>query len=69
MNYREKIGQRIKEIRTEKGISTYRLAELTGLKQPNIVRIESGKYSTGIDILSNIAAALDCEIDFTDKRK
>jgi len=67
MEERIKIGNRIKELRQKRGISTYQLAELTGLKQPNIARIESGKYSTGVDILSKIAAALACDLDFIEK--
>lgn len=64
MNERERIGSRIKEIRKLRGLSTTQLAELTGLKQPNIVRIESGRYSTGLDILCKIAEALSCRLDF-----
>ena len=64
---RIRIGNRIKELRQKRGISTYQLAELTGLKQPNITRIESGRYSTGVDILSKIAAALGCDLDFIEK--
>ena len=66
MNERVRIGNRIKELRQKRGISTYRLAEMTGLKQPNIARIESGRYSTGVDILSKIAAALGCDLDFVE---
>jgi len=66
MTERERIGLRIKEIRTKKEISTYKLAELTGLKRQNISRIESGRYSTGIDILSKIADALGCRIDLVE---
>ena len=64
MNHREKIGNRIREIRQKKGISTYQLAEMTGLKRPNVARIESGKYSTGLDLLARIADALECTLDF-----
>lgn len=66
MTDRERIGNRIQEIRTKKGLSTYKLAEMTGFEQSNISRIESGRYSTGIDILSKIAHALGCEIDFVE---
>jgi len=51
----------------KKGISTYKLAEFTGLKQQNVSRIELGRYSTGIDVLGKIADALDCSIDFIEK--
>ena len=64
---RVRIGNRIKELRQKRGVSTYQLAEMTGLKQPNIARIESGRYSTGIDVLSKIASALGCDLDFVEK--
>jgi len=63
MTDRERIGRRIKEIRIKKGMSQFKLAELIGLRQQHIARIESGLYSTGIDILSKIADALGCKID------
>ena len=50
MNDRERIGKRIAQLRMEAGISQYKLAELTGLAPGNIARIETGKYSTGIDL-------------------
>jgi transcriptional regulator with XRE-family HTH domain len=64
MNDRERIGSRIIQLRNERGISQVQLAEKTGLRQQNISRIESGKYSTGLDILAKIAEALNCRIDF-----
>ena len=65
---RERIGKRIREIRTEEGLSAYQLEFKTGLKRQNIERIELGKYSTGIDILGKIADALGYEIDFVKKK-
>ena len=64
MDERIRIGNRIKELRQKRGLSTYKLAEMTGLNQPNICRIEAGRYSTGIDILAKIASALRCRLDF-----
>lgn len=61
---RKRIGNRIRELREQAGISQDRLAEMTGLYKQNISRIESGKYSTGIDIISKIAQALGKKIDF-----
>lgn len=60
---RKRIGLRIKQLREEQGLTQLQLAERTGLKQQNIGRIESGKYSTGQDILSTIAAALGKRLD------
>mgnify|MGYP000572757880 FL=1 len=67
MNARERIGKRIAEIRKQKGISQAQLSELTGIAPGNIARIELGKYSTGIDILSKIAQALSYRIDFIEE--
>lgn len=67
MNERERIGKRIAEIRKAKGLSQAKLSELTGIAPGNIARIETGKYSTGIDILSKIANALGYKLDFTEK--
>lgn len=42
------------------------LARLTGVDAANLSRIEKGKYSVGIDILSKIAAALGKKIELVD---
>ena len=59
---RHRIGSRIKELREQAGMTQQDLADATGLKRPNISRIELGKYSTGIDILCKIAAELGKEL-------
>ena len=64
MDDRLRIGELIKKIRIEKGLSQADLADLTGLKQHHVSRIEKGLYSTGVDILSSIASALGKKIDF-----
>jgi len=64
MNERERIGLRIKELRTSANLSQEKLAELAGVGQGHIARIEQGKYSTGIDVLAKIAEALNVKIDF-----
>lgn len=60
------IGQRIRQLREEAGMTQDQLAEQTGLLRPNINRIENGKYSTGQDILSKIAAVLGKKLDIVD---
>ncbi|EEF91977.1 helix-turn-helix domain-containing protein [Bacteroides cellulosilyticus] len=67
MNDRERIGKRIAEIRKSKGLSQAKLAELTDIAPGNIARIETGRYSTGIDLLSKIADALGYKLDFIEK--
>lgn len=63
MNERERIGQKIAQLRTERGLTQTTLAEKAGLNQSNIWRIENGKYSVGIDILAKIAEALEAKVD------
>ncbi|OUQ14475.1 hypothetical protein B5E84_16135 [Lachnoclostridium sp. An14] len=57
------IGERIKKIRTEKGISTYQLSELTGISQSSISKLENGHRKADIEILMKIARALNISID------
>ena len=60
---RERIGKRIKELREAKKMEARDLAILTGIDAANLSRIEQGKYSTGIDILSRIAIVLNAHLD------
>ena len=60
---RKRIGERVRQLRIEKGMTQDQLAELTGLKRPHITRIEAGSYSVGFDTLQAIARALDCTVD------
>ena len=64
---RKNIGKKIAAIRNEKGWTQRQLADKCGLQQSHIARIEQGKYSVGIDILTTIVSALDKEIKFVDK--
>lgn len=51
------IGE-IVNARNEKGISQRQLEELTGIKQPAIARIETGKNSPSLDTVVKVLAAL-----------
>lgn len=51
-------GQNIKNARVEKGLSTYRISELTGISQSGISKLENGKRSIKVDDLIRIAKAL-----------
>jgi DNA-binding XRE family transcriptional regulator len=61
---RRRIGRRIAEIRKDRQMTQSQLAELCGLQQAHIARIETGKYSVGLDTLALIASALNAKIDF-----
>ena len=60
---RTRIGKKIRQIREEKGIEAKDLARLTNIDAANLSRIEQGKYSVGLDILSKLASALGHHID------
>ena len=60
---RVSIGRRIRELREAKRMEARDLALLTGIDAANLSRIEQGKYSTGVDILSRICVILDAHLD------
>lgn len=60
---RNRIGSKIRRIREAKGIEAKDLAKLANLDAANLSRIEKGKYSVGLDILSRIAFVLGYQID------
>ena len=57
------IGEKIKELREDKGISQYRLAELTGINRSTINRYENGAIQKiSFDNLIKICEALEIDI-------
>lgn len=64
---RKRIGERIALLRMARGLSQQQLAEMTGLAQQNIARVENGKYSSRLDTLAVIAEALGCKVGFVIK--
>ncbi len=60
---RVRIGKKICEIREEKGIEARDLAKSANIDAANLSRIEQGKYSVGIDILSKLAFVMGYHID------
>ena len=61
-----RIGNRIRQIREERGIEARDLARLVGIDAANLSRIENGRYSVGLDILSKIATSMGKKVDFVD---
>ena len=60
---RARIGGRIRQLRESKNMEAKDLALLAGVDAANLSRIEQGKYSVGLDILSRIAFVLGAHID------
>lgn len=72
---RQRMGERIATLRKSidwtddrgihrHGMTQTELATITGLQRSHIVRLEQGKYGATIDVLSTIAEALGCQVDF-----
>ena len=59
----------LKEIREEKHLEAKTLSLLTGIDAANLCRIEQGKQSVGIDVLSKIANAMGYKIEFVELKK
>jgi DNA-binding XRE family transcriptional regulator len=63
---RVRIGTRIRELRKEKNIEAKLLAQIANIDAANLSRIEQGRYSVGLEILSKIAFALGAKIELVD---
>lgn len=56
-------GERIKEIRKQRGLSQDQLAELASLNRVTVAKYESGKVEPGAQSLGRIADALEVSAD------
>jgi transcriptional regulator with XRE-family HTH domain len=59
-----KVGDRIKELRTQKQLTQSNLADMVGLTYVQIGRYETYKSTPSSDILQKLAEALDTTTDF-----
>ena len=57
--YLVEVGEHIRESRTKAGISQERLADLIGVTNITIHRVENGVYAIGIDTFFALAEALN----------
>ena len=60
---RARIGGQIRQLREKRQMQARDLAQLAGIDAANLSRIEQGKYSVGLDILSRIAFVLGAHLD------
>ena len=57
------VGQRLKELREEKGMTVKETAEKAGIRPSTLTAIEEGRYNTGIRQITDIAHALGAHIE------
>ena len=60
----KELGDKIKELRIERGLSQKQLADKIGVAANTVSQYESGKSKTRIDVLANLAVELDTTTDF-----
>ncbi|MFR1671518.1 MAG: helix-turn-helix domain-containing protein [Candidatus Gastranaerophilaceae bacterium] len=68
---KKKIGNNVRRLRRIKGLKQTELAELVGVEDKTISRIEVGGNYPSVDLLVRMSEALDCElaefVNFSDK--
>jgi transcriptional regulator with XRE-family HTH domain len=62
MNVKEKLGQRILELRREKSLSQEKLALKANIDRAYMHFIEKGKTNVSIELIEKIAIALEIDI-------
>lgn len=59
---RKRLGERIKALREQQGLSQRKLALMIGSNQTHIWQIENGTVNVGLDILCRLAGALEVNV-------
>jgi transcriptional regulator with XRE-family HTH domain len=69
MNIKDKVGQRIKELRNELGISQEALANKAGVDRTYVTDVENGRRNVSVELLEKLIKALEVSIQefFTNK--
>lgn len=59
----KRVGNRIKELRSNQGMTQAELAELVGVARVSIVAIENGRFLPTIETALNISQALSTPVE------
>ena len=59
-----KIGERIKELRKEQGLTQEALAKMLGIARPTLCHYEKGNLQVPNDLLPKLATTLKCDINY-----
>lgn len=60
-DYRLKLGDKIRQVREQRGYSQEQLAEMMDINRSTISKIENGKFSITVDYLVRFSIFLDYE--------
>lgn len=53
-----RLGQRLRQLRLEAGLTQAELAKRTGIHRPNIARVEAGRHTPSLETLARLASAI-----------
>lgn len=65
MNLNEKFGSVLKETRKRHGLTQAQLADLTGIAQSPLSRIERGDWNVSLEIVERIALAMGVNVEIS----
>ena len=70
MNLNEQIAKRINELRTKQGLTSEKLAFISGISKSTLSEIEQAKSELKVNTLFKITEALDISLEefFADKK-
>lgn len=57
-----RVQNRIREVRTERGMTQAALAEAVGVTRQTLLAIEAGKYSPSLELAFQLARALEVRL-------
>ncbi len=66
-DYRLKIGDKIRQVREQRGYSQEHLADLMDINRSTISKIENGKFSITVDYLVRFSIFLDYEFKVVER--
>jgi transcriptional regulator with XRE-family HTH domain len=57
-----RVGERVRELRADRGLTQLRLAERSGISRPSIANVEAGRQNVSLRQLCALASALGVEV-------
>lgn len=65
---RVRIGRQLAGLRREGGMTQKEVAELAGIRQEHLSRIEAGRYAVTLETVQAIAAALGASVEIVPQK-
>jgi transcriptional regulator with XRE-family HTH domain len=57
-----RVGERVRELRADRGLTQLQLAERSGISRPSIANVEAGRQNVSLRQLCALATALGVEV-------